>query len=69
MIVLFAITGLAPLVLGVSVVLWRRFIVGDRTAGSLITAVAYGLIAGVLMGAAVVALLVVAVLAIKRAIS
>jgi len=47
-------------------VLWRRFITHDEAAGAAITAVAVGLIAGVLMGVGVTGLLVAVVLALTR---
>jgi hypothetical protein len=66
MILLFVLAGVAPIILGLGYILWRRFIARDEVAGSLVTGVALGLAGGVLMGIVVSATLLLTVWALTR---
>jgi hypothetical protein len=65
--VIFAVAFLAPVFVVLGLVLWRRYIAHDAAAGAMMTAVALGLLAGILMGGTVAGLLVGAALLLARA--
>ncbi len=66
-IIIFVLAFLAPIVVALGLVLWRRYIVRDEMAGDVITGVAVGLLAGVLMGGTVTGLLIGLALLIAQA--